>query len=597
MGETRPAGASGLAVPCGALGALLGCVEVAVRAEPRLGLSDADLTVWLACAVAMGAAAGAVVGVLARGRPRVAGALLAAGVAALGWRTELALNLPARDPRMLLGMAGTGLAGAVPGALAGPWLRARGPWVRGAFLVAVLGCLITAWLRSHAGGGVVRRTGEPRAPSVLVVTLDTVRRDRIGPYGHDIATPTLDRLAREGVVFDDAVASAPITGPSHLAMFTGRPPVRTGVVANGTPIGPQPLVWEAFRAAGHVTAGFVAGFPVHGRFGWARGMDVYDDDFGDVPGLERLLLPRAWNQLIRRDPARRERAAQAVLARAVPWIRAHRDAPFFVWVHLYDAHGPYHPPDEAELGPPPRRGSPLRLPRAWPAADRGITSPGWLAMAYDGEIRAVDAAIGALLEALGPRRDDVVVAVLSDHGESLGEHDVWFDHGDDLYDPVLRVPWIVRAPGRATPGLRIPCAVGTLDLAPTLLGLAGLPDTVDRDGTDRTAELAGAPCRPEGVHATTVAARDMDAPPLLHALREDGTKTVLGPDGRVSHYDLRADPFERVDLLARPDAAPAVRAHAAAQAERLRGTGAARRPQDAGARSELEALGYVEPPR
>jgi arylsulfatase A-like enzyme len=326
-------------------------------------------------------------------------------------------------------------------------------------------------------------------------------------------------------------------------------------------------------------------------------MDVYDDDFGPVPGMERLLLPRAWNQLVRRNPARRERPASAVLARAVPWLHAHRDAPFFAWVHLYDAHGPYHPPDEADFGPPPRVGPALKLPRAWPASDRAITRPGWLAMAYDGEIRAVDTAIGTLLAALGPRLDSTVVAVLSDHGESLGEHDVWFDHGDDLYDPVLRVPWIVRAPGRAMAGLRVGCPVATLDLAPTLLGLTGLADGVARDGLDRTPELGGGTCRPEAVHATTVGARDTDAPPLLHALREDGTKTVLGPDGRVSHYDLRADPFERVDLLATPEVAAAVRARAAAQAERLRGTGAARRAQDAGARAELEALGYVEPPR
>jgi arylsulfatase A-like enzyme len=375
-------------------------------------------------------------------------------------------------------------------------------------------------------------------------------------------------------------------------MFTGIPPIANGIVSNGTMLGPQPLVWKALHDAGWTTAGFVAGFPLHGRYGWAQGMDLYDDDFGRLAGVQSLTLVKAWNQVALRDHALRERPAAQVLARAVPWLRANREGRYFAWVHLYDAHGPYESAHNDELGDAPRSGTPLaKLPAYWPARDRTITSPAWLAMAYDAEIRTVDDAIGALLDALGPELDRTLVVVLADHGESLGEHDVWFDHGDDLYDPVLRIPWIVRYPPLARAGVRVPCQVGAIDLAPTILGIAGVEDATAREGLDRRPELAGAPCRPTPVVSTTVAGRQVTPPPVDHALRADARKTILHADGRVEHYDNARDPFERVNRDADPvsDAAAAFlrgRASAVTGAESDRTT-----------QSLLEALGYVDAPR
>ncbi len=598
----------------GAVGAAFGGVEVALRAVPRLGLAAADLAGWWVASVGMAAVLGGAVG-LASGlilggraqrwsRPRgLTVGVLAGTWLATTWRYEFVLNDYVRNPRVWGGLLLAGAIGLVGGwALDGLLRRTR---IVGALLVVAVVSHPVVFVRGRApvaaparseggtslsggGGGVPLRNASP----ILVITLDTVRRDRLAPYGHDIETPNLSRLAREGVVFEDAVAAAPITEPSHLAMFTGIPPIANGIVSNGTILGERPLVWSTLRAEGWTTAGFVAGFPLHGRYGWTQGMDLYDDDFGRVPGLQSLTLVKAWNQVALRDHALRERPAAQVLARAVPWLRANREGRYFAWVHLYDAHGPYDSPHNDALGEPPRKGPPLaKLPSYWPARDRAITSPAWLAMAYDAELRTVDDAIGALLEALGPELDRTLVVVLADHGESLGEHDVWFDHGDDLYDPVLRIPWIVRYPPVARAGLRVPCQVGAVDLAPTILGLAGVRDAVAREGIDRTPELVGAPCRATPVLATTVAGRQVTPPPVDHAVRADARKTILHAGGAVEHYDLAADPFERVNRAADPvsDAAAALlrdRAGAVTGAESDRTT-----------QSLLEALGYVDAAR
>ncbi|MDP2312368.1 MAG: sulfatase [Pseudomonadota bacterium] len=529
-------------------GAAAGSAEVALRATPRQGLGAAEVATWLAASIGLGGLFGLGLAIAAWLIGRRAYGLVVAGLvglhAAVNYRFELVLNEFVRDPRVWGGIGAILVVSLLLGLAADRWLhriqRPLRPLLAGVLLVG-------AGLSFARARGAEGHDG-PR-PSVLVISLDTTRADHLAPYGHAIDTPVLSRIAREGVVFEDAIAAAPITEPSHLSMFTGEPPLVTGVVSNGTNLGDRPeLLWRTLQAEGYLTAGFVAGFPLHGKYGWGQGMDVYDDDFGALAGLQSLSLVKAFNQVALKDHALRERSAARVLARAVPWLRAHRDRQLFAFVHLYDAHGPYDQPANAALGPAPTDGPALSLPPYWPAPDRRITSTDWLARAYDNEIVRLDAAVGALLDALGPALDDTIVIVTADHGESLTEHGYLFDHGDNLHDPSLRVPLLVRYPPTARAGLRVTCQVGGIDLAPTVLDLVGIADPVRREGLSRMAELGGGECRERPVYSSTVAGRLVADPPTDHSLRGQGRKLIVHEGGGSELYDLVADPGETVNL-------------------------------------------------
>jgi len=180
--------------------------------------------------------------------------------------------------------------------------------------------------------------------------------------------------------------------------------------------------------------------------------------------------------------------------------------------------------------------------------------------------------------------------VTADHGESLTEHGYLFDHGDDLYDPSLRVPWIVRYPPGVTAGQRVECQVGGVDLTPTVLALAGVPDAVKREGVSRVPELAGANCRERSVFASTVAGRMMDKPPTDHAVRGQGRKLIRHEDGSEELYDLLADPGEAANL------APAGVSELERRLlhDRVSGAVSTSPEVDPETTAVLEALGYID---
>jgi arylsulfatase A-like enzyme len=577
------------------LGASSGAVEVALRAGPRQGIGAEDTLIWLGWAVGLGAAFGLAAALAAAGvarlvsRARPLGLLLAAFIglhAAINYRFEVVLNEFVRDVRVWGGIGGILLAALVVGQLLDRPVARAARGLRPLLMGACLAGAAVAMVRMRPPV-----VASSELPSVLVISLDTTRPDRLAPYGHDIATPALARLAREGVVFEQAIAAAPITEPSHLAMFTGRPPLTTGVVSNGTDLGERPeLLWRVLRGAGYLTAGFVAGFPLHSKYGWSQGAHVWDDDFGRVAGLQSLSLVKAWNQVAVKEHALRERPAEQVLARAVPWLSANRDRAFFAFVHFYDAHGPYDQPSNEALGPAPTDGEPLSLPRYWPPEHRAVTSPAWLARAYDNELVVVDAAVGRLLDALGPALDRTIVMVTADHGESFTEHGYLFDHGDNLYDPSLRVPWIVRYPAAARAGLRVGCQVGGVDLTPTVLELVGVADPFPREGMSRAPELGGGECREAPVYASTVAGRDVADPPTDHALRGHGRKLILHEGGATELYELGSDPGETLNL-APNEVSEGMRRLVEA---RVSGATLAAPEMDADTRAMLEKLGYLD---
>jgi choline-sulfatase len=406
---------------------------------------------------------------------------------------------------------------------------------------------VRPWWRERA----VR--GAKRPLSVLLVTLDTTRADRIGCYGRtQAATPHLDALAARGVVFRQAYTHAPLTCPSHASLLTGRLPTRHGVRDNGGYVlAPEiPTVAERFQAAGHRTGAFVSAFVLDRRFGLARGFGTYHD---------RVPPGRAADQ---GDPSHRAVRAEETVGRAMEWLSAAPVQPFFLWVHLFDPHHPYEPPE--------------------PFASR------FRADAYDGEIAYLDAQLGRLLDAAAAR--GALVAVMGDHGEGLGDHQE-VTHSYFVYSNTQRVPFLLSLPGHVPSGASVDGVVRGVDLAPTLLDLAGLPALAETDGTSLVPWLTGrsdgdaGPAYLESYHP-----RFWWGAQELLGLRAGRWLFIEAP--RPELYDVAADPAEKTNLAAsRPAELEALRGRL--RAFNAGGPPAAAGKVDAETARNLRALGYV----
>lgn len=397
------------------------------------------------------------------------------------------------------------------------------PWWSGnplALLGGLGGLLVLAWLGARAPSamvvlplalalqGAARQLGRaeptPTAsakPNVLVVTLDTVRADHLAPYGYTkIKTPNLDKLAADGAMFENAFASIGATGPSHTTLFTGQGTWSHGVLLNGVPApGDVPTLAERLREAGYRTGAFVSAYVLESKIGLNRGFSVYDDDLSGARGTAALLPLRLYAAAYRHfyPDAILERRGQETVDLALEWLdEGPSGSPWFLWVHLFDAHGPYAPPPPYDTmyakgdGRDPAIHTMDQVSGiAWylERSLAGVTDLDWVIAQYDGEISYVDAQLGRVLDAVeaSGQADNTVVVVLSDHGESLGEHGVWFNHGDDLYDPTLHIPLFLRFPGRIPAGARVPGVVEMVDVVPTVLELVGEPGDSALDGRSR----------------------------------------------------------------------------------------------------------------
>jgi arylsulfatase A-like enzyme/Tfp pilus assembly protein PilF len=395
----------------------------------------------------------------------------------------------------------------------------------------------------------------------VLVTLDTVRADRLPAYGGTgIATPVLDAIAREGVRFESAATTVPFTLPAHCSILTGLYPPRHGVRENvGFALGEGiPTLAERLGHAGYATAGFVSAFVLDRRWGIERGFETYYDDFD----------PRA---LAGANLASAQRDGAQTVAAASAWLDRHpTDRPFFLWLHLYDAHDPYTPPE--------------------PFASRYPGRP------YEAEIAYLDELVGRLRGALErrPRWDRTALVVTADHGEGLGEHREQY-HGFFVYDSTVRVPLLVRLPGAALAGRTVVTAASHVDVVPTFLELAGLPEEPGLDGRSLVA-LATAPPDPGRVVYSE------SLYPLLHygwaplrAARDAGRKYIEAPAPEL--YDLARDGAETRNLVdAQRRVAVELRRRLAALRERLEAAaGPAARPADLDEETlaRLAALGYV----
>jgi arylsulfatase A-like enzyme/Flp pilus assembly protein TadD len=357
--------------------------------------------------------------------------------------------------------------------------------------------------------GACRGRGSRRPSNLLLVTIDTVRADHVGAYGDARAeTPNLDRLARSGVRFDSAISAVPLTLPSHATILSGLLPPHHGVRNNGAGAFPASRVTLAtlLSASGYRTGAFVGSYVLDHRFGLGRGFETYDDEIARDPSAPGALEA--------------ERPGREVVDRALAWLGKGDERPFFAWVHLYDAHAPYDPPE--------------------PFRSRHLDHP------YDGEVASVDFQVGRLLDWLAQtgREKETIVAVAADHGEALGEHGE-LTHGFFVYEPTLRVPLIVRGPS-LTPGRVVRTPVSLADLAPTLAGLAGKPWAGGLDGRDLSRNLLGSADPPSAdLYSETEYPRIFGWSGLA-ALHRKNLKYIQAP--RPEIYDLAQDPHETRSL-------------------------------------------------
>ena len=321
---------------------------------------------------------------------------------------------------------------------------------------AVAGAAVLVFL--SVGCGESGKPGGGRS-NLLLITLDTTRADRLGCYGHEDAhTPTLDALAARGVVFDQAYTPAPMTLPAHATLLTGLLPPQHGARVNGEHRLAEdvPTLAEELSRAGYRTGAFVAAFVLDAKFGLARGFDRYDDD---LSGAYEQEVPEALSAY---------RPGDRVVDAALEWLgEGEQDTPFFAWVHLYDAHYPWHAHGEGAQAQTAGSGS------------------------YDGELAFVDEQIArlvAFLDENGLEPNTLVIAV-ADHGEGLGDHHE-IEHGYLLNEEVLRVPWILAGPGVKAEH-RVPALVSLEDFLPTVLELLGLSGFEGTPGRSLVAALRG----------------------------------------------------------------------------------------------------------
>jgi arylsulfatase A-like enzyme len=424
------------------------------------------------------------------------------------------------------------------------------------FLAAVgaVGTLGTMTLGSACRS---RPASEPPL-NVLLVTLDTTRADALGAYGGKAVTPSLDHLAAEGIVFDQASTVAPLTLPAHASLFTGLFPPSHGLHGNGqNALGTESITLaEQLKARGFRTGAFVSSFVLDHRWGLDRGFDVYHDP-GIGPG-----------QRIDRESLRR--SADSVVDDALDWMQQLGDDRFFAWLHFYDAHAPARPPAEfAPIG----------------AEDD-----------YFAAIGFVDFQLSRVLTFLVEHQlvDRTIVVVIGDHGESLGEHGEP-THGLFVYEGVLHVPFIISAPLANMQGRRVSEPVRIVDVMPTVLDLLGQSAAPAIDGETLVPLMTGAARALRlDVYSESRYGLDRFGWSPLSALREGRFKMILAP--RPELYDLEADTHESVNLYQRrADLAASMtrRLRTLAQPVPSRQASSASLPVDAETRARLAALGYI----
>ncbi len=385
----------------------------------------------------------------------------------------------------------------------------------------------------HAAPSARPGTGAPKSISaksnVILITIDTLRADHVGCYGAQmVKTPTLDALAHDGIVFERAISQVPLTWPSHAVILTGTYPFQNGVQDfTGQPLAPKfRSVAQAFQHAGYSTGAVVSAFVLDRSWGLARGFDFYDDAF-------------SAETFETKDAGLVDRRAAESVDHAIAWLKKTPKRPFFLWLHLYDPHSPYDPPE-------PYRSE-------------------YRDHLYDGEIAYADHELGRLITWLRQNHlyDSSAIVALSDHGESLGEHGE-DEHGFFIYNATVHVPLIVKPPaGSYIAAGRRGEPVETNAVSPTLLQLVGVKDSIEaqfQSGPLVSKNLSSnadsfKPARAGSYSETFYPFSSFGWSPL-HALESARFHFIQAP--REELYDLQSDPGETQNIVAQQQATVAV---------------------------------------
>ncbi len=534
-------------------------------------------------------------------RARIACSAALVGIAAVCGLAARAI--PAFGPRWAAGAAVAALAGTV--LVWAPRVRASGALAAGA-------ALALAWQGSQHTPRIAPEVAPaPNAASVLLVTIDTLRADRVGAYGYAQArTPTLDSLAREGVLFRNAFAPSMFTGPSHASILSSRSPAATGFLINHQGLDDRfETLAESLRRAGYVTAAFPSSYTtaersshLPARFQFSDGETREHSRFPEpvyrcvlVRALEpRLKGPSTWPSY---------RPAAATTDRAVHFLGAHAGVPTFAWVHYFDPHLPYAPPAE------------LRSP------DAALAAGDWYALTaeqrralledpprvdamrglYDAEVAYVDRELGRLIEAARQAAPPggVLLVVTSDHGEPMGEHGRYWRR--DLHDVTLHVPLVLVPPGAVADWVHsVDADVRLIDVAPTILDWLGLPPLAEAEGTSLRPLATGAATASPG---PAVAVHDPEPDEFSGrsaSVRRAGWKLIRldpglwAPDrwepGEEQLFDVAGDPGELANLR---DQKPEI----AGELQQLLPEGwspGPKRELSPEEREQLRALGYLQ---
>jgi arylsulfatase A-like enzyme/Flp pilus assembly protein TadD len=378
------------------------------------------------------------------------------------------------------------------------------------FLSCVLALGVLASCKRQESTEAAGSPARLRPLNVVVVTIDTLRPDHLHCYGYPkIETPNLDGIAHSGVLFENAVTQTPLTPPSHASIFTGLNPPSHHVRNTGGFVLPSSSVTLAtiLQQQGWDTGAFVSSAVLKKFFGFNQGFAVYDDQM-PKPGKGHEYIEDA------------ERHAGDTVDRALHWLEAQSGKPFFLWVHVYDPHAPYQPPS--------------------PYKEQYKDRP------YDGEIAYADHELGRLFDAVRKKSpDNTLIAILSDHGESLGEHGE-YSHGVFLYDATLRIAFLVAGPG-VPAGMRVKQQARTIDLLPTLLDLMGGRSPASVQGASLAPYFQGKDASTAVSYAETLYPKINMGWAELRAIRTNHWKYIRAPKPEL--YDLSQDAAETANVI------------------------------------------------
>lgn len=428
-------------------------------------------------------------------------------------------------------------------------------------------------------------TPEKRDPNVLLIVIDTLRADHLGCYGYEKTTsPHIDKFAETGVQFQNVYCQMPTTGPSHASIFTSRYPRNHGVLKNGWILSDTfQTIAEILKQNGYITSAIISSFVLSSQFGYSQGFDNYDEEF---PKGSSTYRGKFWEG--RKLEGEFDQRADIATRKAINWMRQNNKSKFFLWVHYFDPHSPYDPPQSYVKD----------------LLKKDMTPLNKIVAKYDGEIRFVDDEVGKLLhevESLGLASNTLII-ITSDHGEGLGQHG-WMEHGMFLYDEQTRIPLIMKFPNLIPGNGTIDTVIESIDIVPSVLDMLGLEKENGFSGKSFLPTIQGnEPSSPQTAflerrHYKEGKYRNIKVRGHKFAVRDKYLKYICAPEeGTYELYNLAEDSKELSNLAKEsPDIADKLEQMVKRwEKEQVTAESTFEQSIDQKSLDKLQSLGYVE---